>query len=95
MKSSAQATLCPSSVWDSYGITVAGSPLRYPTQGSTASLLDYPYDLSIDANGSLYVLDAGNYRVQKFPVSAVNGTTVAGGNGIGSGLNMLNSSKFI
>ncbi|CAF1401249.1 unnamed protein product [Adineta steineri] len=47
---------------------------------------------------ALYVADAGNHRVMKFPsdsTSATYGTVVAGGNGAGSGANQLNNPRSI
>lgn len=43
---------------------------------------------------SLYVVDSGNNRILRFPVSstsATDGVVVAGGNGMGNGLNQLNN----
>ena len=63
------------------GLTVAGGN----GAGSAANQLSSPFDLSVDADGNIFVLDGFNYRVQKFPsgsTSATNGTTVAGGNGV-------------
>jgi sugar lactone lactonase YvrE len=45
--------------------------------------------MSIDANGSIYVIDNGNARVTKWTPGASTGILVAGGNGQGSTLNKL------
>jgi sugar lactone lactonase YvrE len=58
-------------------------------QGSNANQLNYPHDIGSDSSGAIYVLDSGNYRVQKYSDSSGNGTTVVGGNGNGSGLNQI------
>ncbi|CAF1415626.1 unnamed protein product [Adineta ricciae] len=70
------------------GIVVAG---QLNTAGSTSSLLNGPKFIALDeVHSALYVVDYYNCRVQKFllGVSTV-GTTVAGGNGYGTGLNQL------
>nr|WP_293843762.1 hypothetical protein [uncultured Arsenicibacter sp.] len=72
------------------GTTVAGGN----GQGDGANQLAYPNRIAIDDAGFIYITDAGNYRVQKFPpnaTSASNGTTVAGGNGYGDGANQFKS----
>jgi sugar lactone lactonase YvrE len=45
--------------------------------------------MSIDANGSIYVIDNDNARVTKWTPGASTGILVAGGNGQGSTLNKL------
>ena len=70
------------------GVTIAGGNGR----GSAANQFSYPAGLYVDASGNLFVADAGNNRVQKFPpgsTSATNGITAAGGNGTGSAANQL------
>lgn len=71
------------------GVTVAGVT---GASGSTASTLNDPVAVFIDATGNLYVADQHNHRVQKFPAgssSGTNATTVAGGNGLGSAANQF------
>jgi len=46
--------------------------------------------MSIDPNGSIYILDDNNERVTKWMQGASSGTVVAGGNGIGNATNQLN-----
>ena len=58
--------------------------------GSAANQLWYPYGISVDGSGNLYVSDQTNQRVQKWAPGATNGSTVAGGNGAGSTANQLN-----
>ncbi len=70
------------------GITVAGGN----GIGYAAYQLQYPMGIFIDDNGYLYVVDHGNFRIQKFPpnsTSLTNGVTVAGGNGQGMGADQL------
>jgi len=74
----------------SNGITVAGGR----GLGAEAYQLSYPDAVFVDGGGNLYVADYLNNRVQKFPSgsdSTTNGVTVAGGNGMGSNANQLNS----
>ncbi|CAF4077573.1 unnamed protein product [Adineta steineri] len=58
------------------GTTVAGDSAG--TQGSTSTLLNNPIDLTFDNNGFMYVVDYGNYRVQRFASNFTNAITVAG-----------------
>ena len=60
--------------------------------GVNPNQLSSPTSICVDAQGNLYVADADNYRIQKFPPgsnSSTNGITVAGGNGIGTALNQF------
>lgn len=61
--------------WNPEGITIAGTS---NVSGKTSSLLNYPYDLTLDWSYSLYVTDRYNNRVQKFLRGSLNATTVAG-----------------
>ncbi|HEV2483055.1 MAG TPA: gliding motility-associated C-terminal domain-containing protein [Puia sp.] len=45
--------------------------------------------IALDCDGNLYVCDNGNARVQRWAPGATSGVTVAGGNGIGVGLDQL------
>jgi len=65
------------------GITVAGQ--SDGTYGSDASHLETPTGVYVDKTGNIYVADLVNDRVQKWTPGATSGTTVAGGNGPGSG----------
>ncbi|GAB3493266.1 hypothetical protein GCM10027341_08360 [Spirosoma knui] len=71
------------------GITVAGGN----GAGGGANQLSYPKGVHVDGDGNIYVADSDNDRIQKFPpnsTSATSGSTVAGGNGGGSGTNQFN-----
>ena len=70
-------------------VIVAGTGVA----GSGTQQLNNPYGIDFDeANSYLYVADFGNNRIQRFTVNvSLDGTTVAGGNGAGSGANRLNS----
>jgi gliding motility-associated-like protein len=75
---------------------VAGDQVK----GSGANQLNYPLGIFIDAAGNLYVADAENNRIQKFPPGSfytTAGTTVAGGNGTGTAANQLSgpSATFV
>jgi hypothetical protein len=61
---------------------------------NTSMGLNGPCGIGVDENDSwLYVADAGNNRIQRYSLTdpwPANGTTVAGGNGAGSGSHQLN-----
>ncbi|CAF1147532.1 unnamed protein product [Adineta steineri] len=70
----------------STALTVCGS------YGSNSNQFISPKGLFVDttANNTLYVVDSGNHRIQRWPPGAISGTTVAGITGYyGSGLNQL------
>lgn len=75
----------------SSGSTVAGSSSG--SSGSTASLLNNPSGLFLDASGNIYIADGGNNRIQKWTSGASSGTTVAGSSSgtAGSTVSLLNS----
>ena len=76
------------------GITVAGGN----GHAAGADQLSYPSGIYLNSANELYVLDYGNYRVQKFPAgstSATHGVTVAGGNGSGHAINQMGASLGI
>ena len=78
----------PASTSDSNGITVAGGN----GAGIDSNQLNAPSYVFVDQAGNIYVADALNYRVQKFPAGSTqttNGVTIAGGNGAGAGANQL------
>ncbi len=52
-----------------------------------------PYGIYLDENNSyIYIADSGNNRIQRYFLGiTANGTTVAGGNGLGNGSNQLNT----
>ncbi len=71
----------------SSGTTVAGTGVG----GSGADQLYNPYGMFVTADGTVYVSDQNNHRIQKWAPGATSGTTVAGGNGQGSGATQLNN----
>ena len=74
------------------GMVVAG----LGSAGNDALSFNSPIGVFLDANSSyMYVTDAGNHRVQRFALVAGipvnNGTTAAGGQGVGSTNQQLNT----
>lgn len=67
-------------------VTVAGYTL---TGGSGYSEFSGPTAVFVDLNGTLYVADSGNYRVQKWIPNQPIGFTVAGGRGNGATLDKV------
>jgi gliding motility-associated-like protein len=66
----------PGSTQTTNGVTVAGTN----TPGSAANELDHPTSVCVDLYGNVYVSDAGNNRIQKFPpnsTSTTNGITIS------------------
>ncbi|CAM4823383.1 unnamed protein product [Rotaria magnacalcarata] len=80
--------------WNATGITVAGVT---GISDTTPDKLNKPRGLSIDSNGTLYIADRNNCRVQKWLSGARNGTTVAGqSNGTcGSGPSLLQTPQGV
>ena len=73
-----------------FGTIIAGSG----TAGNNSLSLYYPTSLFLDERNSwLFIADTFNHRIQRFSLNKslpLNGTTVAGGNGLGSGSHQLN-----
>jgi hypothetical protein len=84
--SSTAGTTTATAGWQANATTVAGSASG---SGSSASLLNAPNGLYVDASGNLYIADASNNRVQKWAPGATSGTTVAGQGGYGTSANQL------
>ena len=85
-------------VWYKDGIPIDSVPFKYyPNkliaggngEGAGANQFNYPDGEYVDANGNIYVSDAGNNRVQRFAPGSTIGVTVAGGNGSGSASNQV------
>ena len=76
-------------------VDIVGSPLGTTVAGVTSSAgnssskLYSPTSIFVDSIGSIYITDSLNYRVQKWIPGQSNGTTVAGGQGMGTTLNKL------
>lgn len=67
-------TDCAVAIYASHATTIAGSSIG--DWGETPLLLNEPSDTVIDKNGTVYVLDALNDRVQRFTRNSMVGTTV-------------------
>ena len=82
--------------WKVNGTRAAGnSGTLYTHQGTSDSALYNNYAVCMDGSGNLYVADFTNNRVQKWVPGAFIGTTVAGGNGSGTGLNQFSGPKGV
>jgi sugar lactone lactonase YvrE len=73
---------------------------RWPRQSGTRSgeaiIINIEcYGLAVDDVGSLYVADTNQHEVRRFDKGETNGTLVAGGNGIGAGLQQLNDPHYV
>ncbi|CAF4193568.1 unnamed protein product, partial [Rotaria sordida] len=51
--------------------------------------------LTMDENGSLYVVDQGKHEVRRYRIGDTEGTVVAGGNGNGNRLDQLSSPWYV
>jgi sugar lactone lactonase YvrE len=60
--------------WNSTGVTVAGNG----SMGTGATQFSSPMGLALDSSNTLYIGDLNNSRVQKWPMGAWAGITVAG-----------------
>ena len=70
--------------WNSIGMTIAGVST---ISGTDNMHLNWPYDLTLDYQGTMFIADLNNHRIQKYVRDSMNGTTVAGfGNGTSGGL---------
>ncbi|CAF1455974.1 unnamed protein product, partial [Rotaria sp. Silwood1] len=64
-------------------------PRRNGTRGETIISNISCGGLTMDDNGSLYVVDIGKYEVRQYKIGDTKGTVVAGGNGEGNHLDQL------
>ena len=70
-------------------VNVAG----YTSAGGTGfSELSYPTAISVDVNGTMYILDTNNYRVVKWLRGEPLGFSVVGNRGPGSTLDKISTS---
>ncbi|CAF1058505.1 unnamed protein product [Didymodactylos carnosus] len=74
--------ICSSAVWNTTGITVAGS--NNGTSGSSLAQLNSPYDLVIDYNNVMYISDLSNNRIVQWIENNTSANLIIGGN---NGLN--------
>ncbi|CAF4204463.1 unnamed protein product, partial [Adineta steineri] len=73
-----------------YGTVVAGGN----GVGSGANQLNNPRSIVVDSNGTLYIADGYNNRIQRWLKNATSGTTVVGGTS-GTAANQLNFPETI
>ncbi|UJR19234.1 hypothetical protein I4U23_022363 [Adineta vaga] len=83
---------CSMTTWSLNATTIAGSPIGY--YGSIPTALKSPNDIYVDINNTLYVLDSGNYRVQRFLPNSTIGKTIINGS-YGSMLNQFGDMQAI
>lgn len=74
------------------GTFVAGTP---GTVGSSATTLNTPMGIKLDAYLNMYVADYGNHRIQMFCYGNTTGVTVAGTGTAGSSATQLNGPRDI
>ena len=67
--------------------TVAGGNGK----GDAANQIKFSQGMFVTKDGTVYIADEFNHRVQKWPPGASEGITVAGGNGAGNGAHQLNA----
>ena len=68
--------------WNSTGLTIAGVST---VSGTDNMHLNTPQDLALGYQGTMFIAELNNHRIQKYVRGSMNGTTVAGfGNGTSS-----------
>jgi sugar lactone lactonase YvrE len=67
------------------GVIVAGNG----TSGNSSTELNEPKGVAVDQMGAVIVADSSNYRIQRFPLGTIVGTTVA----INSSANILGQTR--
>ncbi|CAF2087186.1 unnamed protein product [Rotaria magnacalcarata] len=82
-------------VCDSSNSRVVRWLLQNGTKGETIISNVFCGGLTMDEDGSLYVVDYGNHEVRRYRRGESRGTVVAGGNGRGSRLNQLNHPYYV
>ncbi|CAM4774247.1 unnamed protein product [Rotaria magnacalcarata] len=70
-------------------------PRRYGTSRETIISYIACVGLTMDENGSLYVVDNGNHEVRRYQKGDSQGTVVAGGNGLGDRLDQLSYPHYV
>jgi sugar lactone lactonase YvrE len=70
-------------------------PRRNGTSGETIISNINCWGLTMDENGSLYVIDEGKHEVRRYRRGESQGTVVAGGNGNGNRLDQLSNPLYI
>ncbi|CAF1450252.1 unnamed protein product, partial [Rotaria sordida] len=70
-------------------------PRRNGTSGETIISNIDCIGLTMDENGSLYVVDYGKHEVRRYRIGETEGIVVAGGHGPGNRLDQLNSPQYV
>ncbi|CAF1448431.1 unnamed protein product [Rotaria sp. Silwood1] len=70
-------------------------PRRNGTRGETITSNISCWGLTMDNNGSLYVVDDRKHEVRRYKIGDTKGTVVAGGNGNGKRLGQLYSPHYV
>ena len=70
-------------------------PRRNGTSGETIISNIDCFGLTMDENGSLYIIDDEKHEVRRYRRGESQGTVVAGGNGKGNRLNQLSSPEYV
>ena len=68
---------------------------RNGTSGETIISNIDCFGLTMDENGSLYIIDEGKHEVRRYRRGESQGTVVAGGNGDGDRLDQLSSPEYV
>ncbi|CAF0907891.1 unnamed protein product [Rotaria sordida] len=80
---------------DSSNRRVVRWPRRNGTSGETIISNISCWGLTMDENGSLYVVENGNHEVRRYRRGETQGIVVAGGNGRGIRLNQLSYPRYV
>ena len=82
-------------ITDNSNSRVVRWPRRNGTSGETIISNIACWGLTMDENGSLYVIDYGKHEVLRYRRGESQGTVVAGGNGSGNRLDQLSSPEYV
>jgi hypothetical protein len=86
-------TIPTCATWNQTGITVAGN--QNGTIGSDLGSLNFPVDIFVDSNYTLFVADGNNNRIVKYYANAAGGILVAGNLTPGNSPSQFNQPKGI
>ncbi|CAF4960530.1 unnamed protein product [Rotaria sp. Silwood1] len=70
-------------------------PRRNGTRGETIISNITCLGLTMEENGSVYVVDVGKHEVRRYKIDDTQGTVVAGGNGQGNRLDQLSQPRYV
>ncbi|CAF5166833.1 unnamed protein product, partial [Rotaria sp. Silwood1] len=80
---------------DSVNNRVVRWPRRNGTRGETVISNIACWGLTMDDNGSFYIVDIEKHEVRRYKIGDTQGTVVAGGNGEGNRLDQLSSPRYV